>query len=224
MSVAKHLNITPQQYDTEIRNLIPRYDELLVQAAQALHLASRKVQSIVDLGVGTGALTAACLKQLPSARVWGIDADNSMVSMVGKRLGARRRQVQLVHGDFTVTALPRCDAIVASYALHHIKQARVKQRFYRRCFAALRSGGVLVNGDCAPASEASAFARDLEVWYAHLGNTFGRAEGKRIYASWAEEDFYFPLREESRMLERAGFRVELPWRRSPFAVIVGIKP
>jgi len=29
---------------------------------------------------------------------------------------------------------------------------------------------------------------------------------------------------EQRMLERAGFQVDVPWRRSPFAVIVGVKP
>ena len=30
-----------------------------------------------------------------------------------------------------------------------------------------------------------------------------------------------PLADEIRLLERAGFRVDVPWRRSPFAVIVG---
>jgi hypothetical protein len=34
---------------------------------------------------------------------------------------------------------------------------------------------------------------------------------------------YVPLAEETRLLERAGFVVEVPWRRSPFAVIVGYR-
>jgi hypothetical protein len=57
----------------------------------------------------------------------------------------------------------------------------------------------------------------------HLGKTFGRAKAKKVYESWGDEDVYMPLRDEMRMLERAGFAVEVPWRRSPFAVIVGIK-
>ena len=32
---------------------------------------------------------------------------------------------------------------------------------------------------------------------------------------------YLPLAEEIRLLQRAGFAVDVPWRRSPFAVIVG---
>jgi hypothetical protein len=31
---------------------------------------------------------------------------------------------------------------------------------------------------------------------------------------------YVPLADEIRLLERAGFAVDVPWRRSPFAVIV----
>ena len=103
--------------------------------------------------------------------------------------------------------------------------ARAKQQFYRRCFAALRPGGVLVNGDCAPASSPRGFARDLEVWYAHLGRSLGgRAKGKRVYESWADEDFYLQLADEIRLLTRAGFIVDIPWRRTPFAVIAAVKP
>jgi SAM-dependent methyltransferase len=113
---------------------------------------------------------------------------------------------------------------VASYALHHIRTARAKLAFYRRCYRALRPGGVLINGDCAPASTPRGFARDLDVWFAHLGQTFGsRARGRHVYESWADEDTYVPLADEIRLLERAGFVVDVPWRRSPFAVIVGCR-
>jgi SAM-dependent methyltransferase len=115
--------------------------------------------------------------------------------------------------------------MVASYSLHHIRTTRAKLAFYRRCYRALRPGGVLINGDCAPASTARGFARDLDVWFTHLGKTFGsRARGRRVYESWADEDTYVPLDEETHLLQRAGFAVDVPWRRSPFAVIVGYRP
>ena len=224
MSVATHLKLTPQQYDQQIRGLIPLYDELLHEAATALRLAARPVRQIVDLGVGTGALAKACLDEQPRARIHGIDADAAMMSMLPARLGRQMKKLSAVHGDFLRAAIFSCDAIVASYALHHIRTARAKQAFYRRCFAALRPGGILINGDCAPADTPSAFAQDLEHWYGHLGKTFGRAKGKRVYASWADEDTYLPLTLEMRLLSRAGFAVEVPWRRSPFVVIAAIKP
>jgi SAM-dependent methyltransferase len=225
LSVASHLHISPAQYDRKIRTLIPLYDELIPEVARALGFASRPVRRIVDLGIGTGALAKACLTEVPQARVWGIDADVSMMRMASARLGALASRVKMVEGSFLDTAIPECDAIVASYALHHIRTPAKKQGFYRACFAALRPGGVLVSGDCAPASTPEGFARDLDLWFTHLGKSFGgRAGGRRVYESWAEEDVYMPLADEVRMLARAGFAVDVPWRRSPFAVIAGVKP
>ncbi len=43
------------------------------------------------------------------------------------------------------------------------------------------------------------------------------------FRAWASEDRYFPLSQELAMLGRAGFEVEVAWRRAPFAVLVGRK-
>jgi SAM-dependent methyltransferase len=223
-SVASHLAISPARYDAHIRGLIPLYDELIAEVARALGHAARPVRTVVDLGIGTGALARACLLFAPRARVWGIDADSGMMAIARKRLGRLSRRVTMTTGSFLDETLPPCDAIVASYALHHIRSLRAKQAFYTRCYDALRPGGVLINGDCAPASTPRGFARDLDLWFTHLAQTFGsRARGRRVYDSWADEDTYVPLADEIRLLERAGFTVDVPWRRSPFAVMVGCR-
>ena len=224
MSVASHLAVSPAKYDARIRSLIPLYDELIPEVARALGHATRPVRLVVDLGIGTGALARACLQYVAGARVWGIDADPDMMAIARMRLRHLSRRVTMTTGSFLDEELPPCDAIVASYSLHHIRTSRAKLAFYRRCRRALRPGGVLINGDCAPASTPRGFARDLDVWFAHLGKTFGsRTRGRRVYESWADEDVYVPLADEIRLLERAGFAVEVPWRRSPFAVIVGCR-
>jgi SAM-dependent methyltransferase len=223
-SVASHLALSPAKYDARIRSLIPLYDELIAEAARALGHAARPVRTIVDLGIGTGALARACLEFARGARVRGIDADAAMMAIAHTRLGHLSRRVTMTTGSFLDAALPPCDAIVASYSLHHIRSPRTKLAFYRRCYRALRPGGVLINGDCAPASTPRGFARDLDVWFTHLGKTFGsRAQGRRVYESWADEDVYVPLAREIDMLEQAGFNVDVPWRRSPFAVIAGCR-
>jgi tRNA (cmo5U34)-methyltransferase len=225
MSVASHLSTTPREYDDHIRGLIPRYDELIAEAARSLDHAGRPLRLIVDLGIGTGALARACLAAAPRARVFGIDADAAMMRVARARLGRFAPRVTLTHGSFLDVPLPACDAIVASYSLHHIRTSARKQRFYRDCFRALRPGGVLVIGDCAPASTPAGAARDLDVWFTHLARTFGsRTKARRVYESWADEDVYLPLAEETRLLERAGFHVDVPWRQSPFAIMVGLRP
>ncbi len=225
MSVASHLGVSPAGYDRRIRQLILHYDELVAEAAGALRYARRPVRAIVDLGIGTGMLSAACLARAPRARVHGIDADRSMLDVARVRLKHARSRLTLTEGDFTAVRLPaaRADAIVASYALHHIRSRRAKLAFYRRCRRALRRGGVLISGDCAPASSPAAAALDLRPWYLHLAKSIGSiAAARRVYESWADEDTYVPLGVEVDLLERAGFSVEIPWRQAPFAVLVGL--
>ena len=225
MSVATHLAVSPAGYDRRIRQYLPHYDELIAECARALGYSLRRVRLLVDLGIGTAALSRACLDKVPTARVWGIDEDPAMLAVAKARLGRRASRVTLTQGSFLSTPIPRCDAIVATYALHHIRSRRAKQAFYARCFRALRPGGVLISGDCAPASTGHGFAQELDAWIAHMAPSCGGTSGaRRVYESWGEEDTYLPLALEQRLLGRAGFQVDMPWRRSPFAVIVGVKP
>src|SRR5262245_54743024 len=223
MSVASHLGMSPAAYDRQIRGLIPHYDELIAEAARALDAARRPIRHIVDLGIGTGTLTRACLGVAPGARVTGIELDASMSAMVKPRLGRLASRVRLVHGSFLDTALPACDAIIASYSLHHTRNRRDKAASYRKCKRALRPGGILVSGDCFPPASPELWARDVDDWVSHLARTYKtRTKARREFESWQDEDTYVPLAEEIRLLRAAGFRVDVPWRRSPFAVIAAV--
>ena len=183
------LAVSPAGDDAGIRPPILLYDELIAEVADALGHAGRPGCGIVvDLGIGTGALARACLRRASRRARLGIDADPDMMAIACTRLGRLSRRVTMTRGSFLDEALPPCDAIVASYSLHHIRTPRAKLAFYRRCYRALRPGGVLINGDCAPASTRRGFSRDLDLWFSHLGKTFGgRARGRRVYESWADE-------------------------------------
>jgi ubiquinone/menaquinone biosynthesis C-methylase UbiE len=145
VSVVSHLAVSPAQYDARIRSLIPLYDDLIAEVARALLHAARPLRIVVDLGIGTGALARACLESASGARVWGIDADPDMMAIARTRLGRLSRRVTMTTGSFLNQALPSCDAIVASYSLHHIRTRRAKLAFYRRCYRALRPGGALIS-------------------------------------------------------------------------------
>jgi hypothetical protein len=73
-----------------------------------------------------------------------------MTTVARRRLGRQAARVEIASGSFVDAALPRADAVVATYSLHHIKRRADKQQFYRRIHRALRRGGVLVSGDCFP--------------------------------------------------------------------------
>ncbi len=107
MSVASHLGIKTGEYDRQILTFIPYYDEILDAAADALVALDRPARLLLDLGTGSGALAARCLKRLPGARVVGIDGDRAMLAMAEKRLG---KKLTPVVGNFETTAFPRPSA------------------------------------------------------------------------------------------------------------------
>lgn len=222
MSTAAHLGIRLDEYDERIRTFIPPYDEMLDAAAEAVRAAtgSRRRAVLVDLGIGSGALSGRAIDGARGVRVVGIDAEPAMLDMARARLGSRLTPLA---GDFLTAPLPSCHAVAASLALHHVRTPSAKRRMYRRVHAALKQGGLLVIADCCLASSRRQQQRDRAVWLAHLARTYTRRESTRFLRAWAREDVYFRLEDELRMLRAAGFVVDVPWRQHNFAVIVGEK-
>jgi len=224
MSVAQHLKIKLSEYDQRIRTFIENYDEMLDEVAALMTLVEKPQPTIIDFGCGTGALAARCLRVAPQARLIGIDADAEMLALARRRLAKKRAaQVEWRHGDFLATVLPRCDAIVATLALHHIHDAGAKQQFYAKCYAALRRGGIFANGDCCIADNPKLSQRYMKTWDKHMLQFYTLRQVKAFSAAWAGEDKYFPLRQEIAMLSAVGFEIEVTWRRAPQAVVVGRK-
>jgi ubiquinone/menaquinone biosynthesis C-methylase UbiE len=218
MAVSTHLQIDLADYDARIRTFIPYYEEMLDAAVAALGAAARPIDIVVDLGTGTGALAERVARARRRARIVGIDEDEGMLGMAARRLP--RRRATLIHDNFTSIALPRCDAVTASFALHHMEHQRTRKALYRRVRSALRRGGVLVSADCHPPAHAALAAAGRGAWRDHLAVSYGRRQAEQFLEAWSHEDFYVPLDVELSLLRGAGLSPEVTWRRDAFAVIV----
>lgn len=224
MAVASHLHINLDEYDERIRTFIPGYENLVTAAAGALGAVATEHPHIVDLGTGTGALAARCLHHWPTARLTAIDEDDGILELARRRLAALSPGADFLHGNFTELALPSCEAIVASLALHHIRSVEAKQAFYGRCFAALAPGGLLISADCCPAADHALREAQFATWRAHLRQSYSESETDEYFAAWAADDVYFPLSTELAMLTAVRFAPEVVWRDGPMAVIAARIP
>ena len=214
MGVATHLGIRLSEYDARIRTFIPFYEEMLDVAADAVPARARR---IVDLGIGTGALAARCLARAPRAVVVGIDADADILAAAARRIGSR---ASFVVDSFLRAPLPSCDAVVASFALHHVRTRNAKRRLYRRIRSALRPGGVLVVVDCQPSRDSRVAGRQRDAWTAHLQRAYSARQARGFLRAWAAEDVYVPLEAEMDLMAGSGLDLAVVWRRDAFAVLV----
>src|SRR3954471_11927068 len=90
--VATHLGLAASDYDAEIRRYIPTYEQM------------------IDTVVGiVGTLDAPYV------------IDLAMLEVAGARVVRHGGRAELRRGSFD-DALPACDAVVASLALHHVPE------------------------------------------------------------------------------------------------------
>ena len=115
------------------------------------------VERVVDLGAGDGHLLGFVLAARPAARGVAVDFSPPMLDAARARFAAEARAAVLAH-DLTRPlpggALDGADAVVSSFAIHHLEDDR-KRTLYEEVHALLRPGGVFLNLEhVAPGSDA----------------------------------------------------------------------
>ncbi len=144
-------------YDGLRRRLVPDYDGFYGAVVEALErVVPGEICRVLDLGAGTGLLSAVVAEALPEAQIELLDASEPMLALAQQRLGDT---VSAVHVADMAGALPEgpFDAVVSALAIHHLEHAD-KRALMRRIHVALRPGGLFANAEQvdAPTPELSA--------------------------------------------------------------------
>lgn len=216
--VSRHLRIDLAEYDARIRTFVPFYEEMLAEAERVVDAEAPAGPTVVDLGIGTGALAERCRRVRPEASLVGIDADGGMLAIASRRLGGDGG-VALVEGSFLDVDLPEADLVVACLALHHVSDPTAKRSLYARCRQAVGPRGRMVIADCYLPRATRLVDEGMAAWRRHLEASYPPEEAAGHLAAWAEEDTYFPLADELEWMRDVGFRPDVVWRRGLFAVV-----
>jgi tRNA (cmo5U34)-methyltransferase len=216
-SVSPHLRLDTMEYDRIIRTYIPHYDESRgVQLDLLAAALAPGANHIIDLGCGTGSLAGAILDRWPKCSVVVRDIDREMLSLAQARLSPFGNRFAVEAGSFH-DPLPRADAVVAAFALHHIRNLNEKTEVYARIREAIRPGGVFLNADAVSGPFWPSLRDEWATFMAGKGFTLEQAY--QNLDNWAAEDMYFSVHEELCALAQGGFEhPECFWRRGPIAI------
>ena len=138
-------------YDRARRQLIPCFDGFYGAALAALPFGPGEAPAILDLGAGTGLLSAMIRAALPAARLTVTDGSEAMLARARERFADERlagaEACEIRRLDFAGDPLGGpWDAVVSALAIHHLEDA-AKQALYGRILEALAPGGVFVNAE-----------------------------------------------------------------------------
>ena len=217
-SFSSHLKIDIGEYDDRVLTFIPYYLEMLDEVERLAGLYLDENPTVLDLGVGTGAVSERCLRLRPEANITGIDSDSEMLEGARVRLKAAKR-IDLICESFLDVEFPEADLIGGTLSIHHVPDPTTKQELYRRCMSSLRPGGVMLLADCFPPRDETLADRGWAEWRSHLESHYTPDETTAYFEAWSGEDTHFSLDDELDWLGLAGFRAQVTWRKDLFAVI-----
>jgi tRNA (cmo5U34)-methyltransferase len=134
-------------YDAGRRRLIPCFDSFYGTAVEVASLGRAGPVRVLDLGAGTGILSAMVAEALPEAELVLLDEAPGMLERARERLGEAAPRCRIVVANFAdqVPDGP-FDVIVSALAIHHVDDD-AKRRLFARLHDRLSPGGAFVNAE-----------------------------------------------------------------------------
>lgn len=144
---------------------LQRADEIPHRAAGEATLLDELpagIARVLDLGSGDGRLLDLVLRARPNAVGVALDFSPPMLERLHARFDGSSRVEIVAHDlDAPLPALGKFDAVVSSFAIHHVTDRR-KRELYEEIHAVLNDGGVFCNLEHVASASAYGHLRFLD--------------------------------------------------------------
>ncbi|KPK82431.1 MAG: hypothetical protein AMS25_02270 [Gemmatimonas sp. SM23_52] len=206
-------------YLTKIRQLVPRYDEMVECILELLELCSPK--TVLDIGAGIGNISALVLRGIPGSRVTAVEPSDAMIGKARRLSESSPDRIRLVRQDI-LDFVPdgRFDAIFSNLVLHNIPLDERGPLLTRLC-------GWLEPGGCFVWSDLICHADErVQAHFVEYRKAFALAAGcsselvEENFEKEAREDHPLTIEQMNEEARRAGFRRATPvWIHDTFAIL-----
>ena len=224
MNIKSVFDKAAQSYDQARRQLVPCFDDFYGTALDLIPFATDSAIRVLDLGAGTGLLSALIAETFPHAHLTLVDISEGMLDQARQRFldDAARfhfRALDLAEGPLW----GQYEAVVSALAIHHVNDEG-KQRLFQGVYDVLCDGGVFINADQVLGMTPGIDEEYKAVWLRQVRER-GVGEGDLAKAlERMKEDEMSTLSLQMEFLEDIGFRMVNCWYKNyGFAVYAGRK-
>ncbi|HVP96415.1 class I SAM-dependent methyltransferase [Methanoregula sp.] len=160
--IRKAFDAVAAEYDAQRESIIPdmrNYYDAAIWAAES----TTSAPAILDIGAGTGLLSALLLEKYPAATITLLDISENMLAVARERFSGRKN-IWFRAGDYAQVDLGGpYDLVCSALSIHHLEPGD-KCRLFRRVYQALAPGGLFINADQAEGETPYFTQRYLDHW------------------------------------------------------------
>ncbi|NEO57945.1 MAG: methyltransferase domain-containing protein [Okeania sp. SIO3B5] len=213
-----------RQYNQLIRLWVPWYEENLEVTLDNLQ-NELDAPNILELGGGTGNLSAAVLERYSQADVHIVDSSSKMIDFCQQRF-ASNEQIHLYEQDFMTLDFKEAtfDYVISYISLHYLNDANKKQLFHN-VHRWLKSDGLFSYSDIFRGINSQIHERYNEQWKRaayEVGAT--DEEWNHFWDHDRRYDQHIPIMTVVDWLREIGFvDIDITWRRSLWANVIARK-
>ena len=199
--VRKAFDAIASRYDAQRKGIIPFFEDFYMAAAQAAEWPAQD-PSILDVGSGTGLLSALILKNYPEASLTLMDISANMLIVARQRFSGRDQVIYKVVDYRSEELGGPHDIICSALSIHHLDHEE-KRVLYTRIYSVLNPGGVFVNAEQVEGETPEQHRRYMEYW-----NDYVRS------APLPEEEWKNALQRRDTLDKMEKLSVQLGWLRA----------
>ena len=205
MSVGALFDEAAGGYDGARRRLVPGLDALYAALLGGLPFGVAEPIKVLDLGAGTGLLSAEISGRFPRAGITLVDLSVEMLRVARRRFAGEPGRFEFRVMDFARKELPGgYDLVASALSIHHLTDGDKRETF-EKAHGALVPGGLFVNLDqvlgATPEEEAL-----YGEWWLRRAREAGASEEELAGAfRRMRADRNATLADQLRWLEEAGF-------------------
>ena len=150
MSVGSLFGEAARDYDRARRQLVPGFDRFYGAALESVPFAEEQEIRVLELGAGTGHLSAMIAEKFPRSRVTLVDLSVEMLRVARRRFTREPGRFEFRTMDYARKPLPRRDGgydlIVSVLSIHHLTHGD-KRELFGKVRRSLAVGGYFANAD-----------------------------------------------------------------------------